>query len=169
MVSQLVGGRRPCAFYMPLSTSDHASCVSSCGSKKRPVMFFTVCSRSQQSFNGCMLSDSNQPEAATLPATVDEIGDHCQAFAATSESNQKLCPILPFDPFWCSSSAAPTRSRQRVTVFGCHAFDRRLPRKDLLRSKAKLGYQLMDRLKRLLRLGLARHRNLLIQCSFLSQ
>ena len=28
-----------------------------------------------------------QPEAATLPATVDEMGDHCQALAATSESN----------------------------------------------------------------------------------
>jgi hypothetical protein len=29
-------------------------------------MFFTVCSRSQQSFNGCVLSDSNQPEAVVL-------------------------------------------------------------------------------------------------------
>lgn len=25
------------------------------------MMFFTVCSRSQQSFNDCVLSDSNQP------------------------------------------------------------------------------------------------------------
>lgn len=32
-------------------------------------------------------SGCNQPEAATLPATVDEMGDHCQALAATSESN----------------------------------------------------------------------------------
>ena len=115
------------------------------------------------------MNDSHQPEAAKLPATVDEIGDHCQALAATSESNQKLCPILPFDPFWRSSSAAPTRSRQRVAVFGGNTFDHWLPRKDLLRSKAKLGYQLMDRLQRLLRLRLARHGNLLIQCSFLSQ
>ena len=115
------------------------------------------------------MNDSHQPEAAKLPATVDEIGDHCQALAATSESNQKLCPILPFDPFWRSSSAAPTRSRQRVAVFGGNTFDHWLPRKDLLRSKAKLGYQLMDRLQCLLRLRLARHGNLLIQCSFLIQ
>jgi hypothetical protein len=26
-------------------------------------MFFTVCSRSQQSFNGCVLRDSSQPKA----------------------------------------------------------------------------------------------------------
>ncbi|WP_409828310.1 hypothetical protein [Acidovorax sp.] len=35
-------------------------------------MFFTVCSRSQQSFNDCMLSDSNQPEAV-LGAAVSQL------------------------------------------------------------------------------------------------
>ena len=47
-----------------LSKSDRGSCVSSCGAEKRPVMFFTVCYRSQQSFNDCFLSDSNQPKPA---------------------------------------------------------------------------------------------------------
>ncbi len=82
---------------------------------------------------------------------------------------QKLCPILSFDPFRSSPSAAPACPGLWVSVLGLNLFGCRFPRKDLLRSESEVGYQGMDGIQRLLGFSLARDSDLLIQRAFLLQ
>lgn len=83
MVSHRVGDKdhAPSRRRCPRVTTVAASVLAV--QKNVPVMFFTVCSRSQQSFNDCVLSDSNQPEAATLEVLSAAIGDEPDSKANT--------------------------------------------------------------------------------------